>query len=186
MNRLTVAALFIVICQSAFGANRVSLSGKVTDSAGKPIEHAMVLIYQAGVKKGYSTHCPNCYVDCGKRTFTDKAGAFTIAGLDSTLWFTLAIARDGYRAAFLNRVDPETGPAPSATLTLRSPIKDSGRIARGRIVDFYGVQVRDAVVEVHGIATREAGDTWKEEFGSWFHGIDSVAISSDKGEFEIA
>src|SRR5437899_621103 len=63
-------------------AGRSTLTGKIVDAAGKPVEHATVMVYYAGVKQGYSTFCPSCYVDCGKRAFTGADGAFTISGLD--------------------------------------------------------------------------------------------------------
>ena len=48
----------------SLAADRVTLTGKVTDSSGKPLEDATVMIYHAGVKHGYSTFCPSCYTDC--------------------------------------------------------------------------------------------------------------------------
>ena len=51
------------------------------------------MIYHAGVKKGYSTFCPSCYVDCGKRTVTDRSGGFTIKNVDPNLWFELLMIR---------------------------------------------------------------------------------------------
>ena len=48
----------VVILASAFGAcgllagDRATLAGKSLDSAGRPIEHATVLVYHAGVKQG--------------------------------------------------------------------------------------------------------------------------------------
>ena len=88
-------------------AERPSISGKITDAAGKPVEHATVMVYYAGVKHGYSAYCPSCYADCGKRTLTDASGAFTIASLDPNLWFTLLGAGDGYTPQF---VEGGTGP----------------------------------------------------------------------------
>ena len=70
-----------------------------------------------GVKKGYNTYCPSCYVDCGKRTVTDQTGAFTIANLDPNLWFELLVVHDGYIATFVKKADPAVGPAATAVLT---------------------------------------------------------------------
>ena len=39
-----------------------NLTGKIIDRAGQPVDKATVLIYHAGVKKGYSTFCPSCYL----------------------------------------------------------------------------------------------------------------------------
>jgi hypothetical protein len=67
-----------------------------------------VMVYHAGVKKGYSTYCPSCYADCGKRTVTDRTGSFTIQSLDTHLWFELLVIRDGYTATFVRKVGPRT------------------------------------------------------------------------------
>lgn len=72
----TTAVFLTVASAVAVGADAVTLTGKVTDVAGKPIEHATVMVYHAGVKNGYSTFCPSCYADCGKRTFTDVTGTY--------------------------------------------------------------------------------------------------------------
>jgi protocatechuate 3,4-dioxygenase beta subunit len=88
-NRL-LAGLTVSLTIS-LAADRVTLTGKVTDSSGKPLEDATVMIYHAGVKKGYSTFCPSCYVDCGKRAVTDQTGSFTIPKLDPDLRFELLV-----------------------------------------------------------------------------------------------
>jgi hypothetical protein len=103
-NRLLIASL-VVTATVSFAADRATLTGRITDSLGQPLENATVLVYHAGVKTGYSTYCPSCYRDCGKRTVTDRTGSFTIKNLDSDLWFELLVFRDGYTAAFVERVD---------------------------------------------------------------------------------
>ena len=77
-----------------FGQERFTATGKVVEAGGKPVEHATVLVYEAGVKKGYSIFCPTCYVDCGKRTLTDAEGNFSIDRLSPDLLFTLLVVRD--------------------------------------------------------------------------------------------
>jgi hypothetical protein len=64
------------------------------------------MIYHAGVKKSYSTYCPSCYRDCGKRTVTDRSDPLTITGLDADLWFELLVVRDGYTPRFVKKIDP--------------------------------------------------------------------------------
>ena len=93
--------LSILTVSAASSADRVSLRGKVTDNQGNPLADATVMIYHAGVKVGYSTYCPSCYVDCGKRAVTDHAGAYTIASLDPDLVFELAVIHDGHMATSL-------------------------------------------------------------------------------------
>ena len=89
-----VTATYLVICRVvALADDRLTLTGKVSDSSGKPVEHVTVMVYHAGVKKGYSTYCPSCYADCGKRTVTDNQGMFTFKGLSPDLWFQLLVGR---------------------------------------------------------------------------------------------
>src|ERR1039458_3321090 len=94
--------------------DRVSLIGQVLDPSGRSLEHATVLVYHAGVKTGYSTFCPSCYVDCGKRAVTDTNGSFTIRNLSSDLLFELLVVRDGYFSGSVKSVDPSKGTAPVA------------------------------------------------------------------------
>jgi protocatechuate 3,4-dioxygenase beta subunit len=104
---LRIRVLILAFAASRLlAADRASLAGKILDGAGHPIDHATVLVYHAGVKKGYSTYCPSCYVDCGKRTTTGPDGSFVIKGVDSGLLFELLAVRDGFQPAFIKAVDP--------------------------------------------------------------------------------
>src|SRR5271168_4610948 len=98
MTRWVVS--FAILSLSTMGtpltSQKAALAGKVTDVDGTPLAHATVLVYHAGVKKGYSTFCPSCYVDCGKRAITDTGGTFNLHGLSEDLWFDLLVLRDGY------------------------------------------------------------------------------------------
>src|SRR5207245_5617646 len=143
----------LIVSALSFAAEHVTLTGKVTDNLGKPLEDATVMIYHAGVKKGYSTYCPSCYVDCGKRTVTDRTGSFTIKSLDPDLWFELLVIRDGYTATFVKKVDPSRGPAETAALTPRAAVDDPSRVVRGRGVDPHGQPLRATVVVPAGVAT---------------------------------
>src|SRR5262249_40786031 len=124
--------LSILTVSAAAAADRVSLSGKVMDNQGNPLADATVMIYHAGVKVGYSTYCPSCYVDCGKRAVTDRAGTYKIAGLDPDLVFELAVIHDGHTATFVKKVDPSAGPAPVAVLAPRASVDEPERVFRGR------------------------------------------------------
>ena len=180
----TATALVIGVAAPAFADERATATGAVTDAAGAPLEHATVLVYEARVKKGYSIYCPTCWVDCGKHAFTDAAGRYTIAGLNPDLHFKLLVLKDGYSAAFIDKVDPANGPAPAAALKPRPPIEDLSQVVRGRLVDARGNPVRDAIVEQAGVTYRGPRGLGRT-FGpvDW---IDLVAVSNEKGEFEIA
>ena len=104
-NLLGVTFLFTAITAS-IASPRLTLTGKAVESNGKPLEHATVLVYYAGVKTGYSTYCPSCYADGGKSAVTNTAGAYTIKNLSPDLWFTLLIVRDGYFSEFVRSIDP--------------------------------------------------------------------------------
>src|SRR5215471_3809308 len=114
-----VVGVSVVSCARSFPDERVNLTGQVIDSGGKPIERATVMVYHAGVKKGYSTYCPSCYADCGKRTTTDAKGMFTFKGLRADLWFELLVALDGYEPTFVKKVDASSSEPIVATLVQR-------------------------------------------------------------------
>jgi len=176
-----IAAFSVSATAMVFAAERATLTGKVTDAAGKPLERATVMVYHAGVKQGYSTFCPSCYTDCGKRAITDASGAFTISGLSRDLWFELLVVRDGYTPTFVKKVDPLKGPAATAALTVRPRVGDPSRVVRGRVLDSHG-PVRDAVVEPEGLLVGPGPGTI---YGTP-EGLDPVAVTNEKGEFEIA
>ncbi len=177
--------LSILTASAASAADRVSLQGKVTDRQGKPLADATVMIYHAGVKVGYSTYCPSCYVDCGKRAVTDRAGAYTIAALDPDLIFELAVIHDGHMAAFVKRVDPSAGPAPVAMLAPRTPVDDPARVFRGRVVDPGGRPLRLAVVEPFALEAEWEGRGAVSMYGT-IDGLEPMTISNANGEFELA
>src|SRR5207245_1606212 len=140
----------VAIPSQSIAADRLTLTGKATDAAGKPLERATVMVYHAGVKQGYSTFCPSCYSDCGKRTLTDSAGNFTVSSLSPDLYFELLIVHDGYLPTFVKKVDPAKS-APTAILKLREAVTDPDRVLRGLIVDAHHRPIRDAVVQPQGI-----------------------------------
>jgi hypothetical protein len=160
---LLLLSLLTVFAASA--ADRISLRGKVTDNHGNPLSDTTVMIYHAGVKVGYSTYCPSCYVDCGKRAVTDRAGAYTIAGLDPDLVFELAVIHDSHMATFVKKVDPSAGEAPVAVLAPRTHVDDPARVFRGRVVDPGG-----RPVSMYGTVD----------------GLEPMTISKANGEFELA
>ncbi len=175
----TTAVFFTVASAVAVRAEGVTLTGKVTDVTGKPVEHATVMVYHAGVKKGYSTFCPSCYADCGKRTFTDATGTYTFTNLNPDLWFELLVVSDGYGPVSIKKVDPSNGPPTTAVLNVRSGVDDPTRMVRGRVVDTRGNPLRDVAVRPQGIAINRGA-----RIGT-ISGLDPLAVTNDKGEFEV-
>jgi hypothetical protein len=92
--------------------------------------------------------------------------------------------KDGYSAAFVDKVDPAKGPAQTASLKPRAPVEDTSQLVRGRLVDAHSEPVKDAVVEQQGVTFRGPRGV-SRAFGSndW---IDLMAVTNEKGEFEIA
>jgi hypothetical protein len=139
------------------------------------------MVYHARVKKGYSTFCFSCYPDCGKRAVSDASGAFTINGLSRGLWFELLLVRYGYTPTFVKMVDPLNAPV-AAVITVRTPVDDPNRVVHGRVVDTQGTSLRDAVVEPMGLLVGQGPET----IYGMPPGLDPVAATNEKAEFEIA
>jgi hypothetical protein len=179
---IAVLAFSLAAVPSLTFANaRLTLTGKVTDASGKPLDHATVIVYHAGVKQGYSTFCPSCYTDCGKRTLTDPAGNFTIPGLSADLYFELLVVHDGYMPTFVKKVDPAKS-VPTAALRPRTIANlDPQRVVRGLVVDQDHNPIRDAVVEPQGILIPGRGSIY-----GTIPGLEPVAVTNDRGEFELA
>jgi hypothetical protein len=179
-----IAAIYLLVGGPfSPAAERVSLTGRVSDANGSPVEHATVLVYRAGVTKGYSLYCPTCYADCGKRAITDGKGMFTLRGLHPDLWFQLLVALDGYEPSLGNRVDPSRGLPVSATLVRRKPANDPTRLFRGEVQDSRGRPVRDALIQPAGLLLDS--QTGNSIYGT-VDGLDPAAVSNHEGQFEIA
>jgi hypothetical protein len=182
---MRIWALVLVVAAAA-AQDRARVSGKVTDAAGTPVAQATVMVYEAGVRKGYSAYCPTCWADCGKRATTDSAGAFTISGLNPELIFTLLVVRDGYSSTYVPKVDPEKGPAETTVLKPRAAIEDTTQVVRGLVVNAHGNPVKEAVVEQQGVTFKGPDGRVGTRFGGAMDWIDQIAVTNDKGEFEIA
>ena len=175
VSALTAFALFLP------AAERIPLTGNITDPSGAPLEGATVMVWKAGVRQGYSTFCPSCYVDCGKRAVTDRAGAYSFQGLDSDLIFELLVIRDGYSPAFIERVDPLKGSAKTKPLSMRPPVDDPEREVRGRVVDAQGTPMAGAVVQPEGVETLDGMSRYGE-----IKGLEPVAVTNASGDFNLA
>jgi hypothetical protein len=177
--------LSVLISPTASAADHVTLRGRVTDNLGNPLADATVVIYHAGVRVGYSTYCPSCYVDCGKRAVTDGAGAYTIAGLSPDLVFELAVIHDGYTASFAKKVDPAAGAAPAVALFPRAPVSDPARVFRGRVVDPGGQPLRLAVIEPFALEA-DMDDHGPASMYGTIDGLEPMTLSNASGEFDLA
>ena len=164
---------------AALQTTRPNLIGSVHAKSGEAVA-ATVFIATAGPKVGTSPFCPSCYADCQKSAQTDAAGKFAISSLDPQLRFQVLAVAKGFKPKYVNKVDPAKGPI---TVTL-DPIELAdaapGNCLHGRIQDAKGKPVVGAVVEAHGIRTRNGGGRW----GS-LPGVDPLAVTDQGGDFLI-
>ncbi len=196
--RLTLLALITGLLASRTGGavkDRSTLHGIVVDEAGKPVDHATVLIFHAGPKRGYSIYCPSCYSDCGRRATTSVDGFFSIRNLDPSLHFEILVVGEGFEPTFVKDVDPMASVPARAVLRARAGAsRDPRGLVRGRVVDDHKLPLRDVVVSVEGLSvnTELRSQPRKEEetsiyfFGSTKSGLETVAVSNDRGEFELS
>lgn len=178
---LIAACLLSLAADASLAAEPRTASGKVVDAAGNPVGHAAVLVYSARVREGLDLFCPTCYVDCGKRTLTDAAGAYAISGLSPDLVFKLLIVHEGYQATFADNVDPAKGPAEAVVLKQRTAPANPAQVVRGRVVDVHGKPVADALVEQQGVHFPDGGMMFGPR--GW---VDLISVTNENGEFEIA
>ena len=179
--RIPLLAAILCTTASLLGATTgPGIAGTVLDSNGIPLAGVTVMIYHAGVKVGYSTFCPSCYIDCGKRAITDAKGAFKFEDLAPDLWFTLLAARDGYVSEISNSIDPVKIPTVSLKLAAKLPITDFSGTVRGRVVEADGSPIPFAIINPIGLIT-ERGSSY-----GTFPGLESISITNKQGEFEVS
>jgi hypothetical protein len=180
MRTLLLAAILGSAASLFGGTPRPSLTGTVLDSNDSPLAGVTVMVYHAGVKVGYSTFCPSCYIDCGKRAITDAKGAFEINDLAPDLWFTLLAARDGYVPEVSKSIDPVKVPTVSLRLAARPATTDFSGTVRGRVVEADGSPVPDAIINPTGLIV--GGNS---AYGT-LPGLQPISVTNNKGEFELS
>ena len=178
LPRIALIALLPLSFSMAAQETRPDLSGRITAESGEPLPGATVFIYTAGPREGAGILCPSCYPDCVKRARTDAEGNFTIESLDPALIFRVLVAAPGYKARFVEKVDPAEKPLETALQKSAEPDSPRKRV-RGKIVNAEGEPVEGAVVNIRGV-TR--GD------GTRFGGnsdVDPLAVTDHAGQFVI-
>lgn len=178
---ITVAVLSL-LCAAAPAAaaeQQPDLTGKVSTADGKPLAGATAYVYTAGVKTGTSPFCPSCYADCGKTATSGADGSFRIPSLSPELRFNLLFVAEGYKPAFVNKVDPAVGPIEARLQPVSAAALDPSRVLKGRVLGPDGKPVVGASVEPFGCKT-EARRWW----GS-MPGVDPLSITNARGEFLI-
>ena len=180
MKAIPALVFLQLVSVVSVGAPGLTVTGRVVDSSGRSIPDATVMVYHAGVLNGYSTFCPSCYRDCGKRTTTNSAGNYVISKLDSGLWFDLLVVRDGYTPEIIKVKDPSVGTVPLTTLKARLAAPDPSRVAKGHVVDMDGRAVPGAVVTTVGVEENHL----RIEIGT-ISGLDPLAVTNQSGDFEV-
>jgi uncharacterized GH25 family protein len=178
--------LLATIPTVALAAERVTAAGRVVDSSGQPVPGAQVLVYSAGMKKGYALYCPTCFPDCGKRATTGADGRFSIERLNAELTFTLLVVKNRYSTEFMYNADPASGELTPTTLKARPEVKDKAQVFLGKVVNAEGRPLRDVLVEPSAVILDDpsrGGPIGTFGARDW---IDAAAVSDEKGEFEIA
>ena len=156
--------------------DRPDLSGRVVNQAGEPLRGATALIYTAAARVGINPYCPSCYADCAKSAKTDDAGAFVIRSLEPDLIFRVLVVREGYKPAFVEKVDPFKGPIRAKLMPIDKDRLKDRHFVRGRVVDGDGKPVVGAEVSPYTFKT--------ETHWGFMPGIfDPVAVSNQEGAF---
>jgi len=158
---------------------RPNLIGIVHAKNGDAVA-ATVFIATAGPKVGTSPFCPSCYADCQKSAKTDAAGNFEISSLDPQLRFQVLAVAKGFKPKYVNKVDPAKDPIKVTLDPIELADAAPGNCLHGRIKNAKGKPVVGAVVEAHGIRTRNGGGRW----GS-LPGVDPLAVTDESGDFLI-
>jgi uncharacterized GH25 family protein len=156
--------------------DRPDLDGRVVDQAGAPLRGATVFIYTAAARVGINPYCPSCYADCAKSAKTDDTGAFAIRSLDPDLIFRVLVVREGYRPAFVEKVDPLRGPIRAELMPIDPGRLEDRHFVRGRVVDAEGKPVVGAEVSPYTFKTEAH---WGFKPGIF----DPVAVSNQEGAF---
>jgi Dioxygenase len=165
-------------------APRPAIVGTISDEDGKPVSGATVMIWTAGPKKGYSTYCPSCYLDCGKRAVTGSDGKFSFERVDPTLRFNLLAVREGFAPLDVRKVESFGQPA-AGRLKRRTLPSDPTQVLRGKIVGPIGKPLADVVVAPEEVWWK-GPDGRLDGRGGAVKGLDPLAVTNDKGEFEVA
>jgi hypothetical protein len=117
----------------------------------------------------------------GGRAATGSDGKYEISGLDPELIFTLLVVKDGYSAVYEKTVDPAAESSPTTVLKVHPPVADPSQVLKGKVVNAQGNPVRDVLVEQQGVWSANGGG----RFGGAQDWIDPIAVSNERGEFEI-
>ncbi|MGH7244059.1 MAG: carboxypeptidase regulatory-like domain-containing protein [Phycisphaerales bacterium] len=183
---LTLCFFTSLSCFAEDPPARADLHGVIVDESGKPVSGVTVYVWTAAVKTGYSSFCPSCYPDCGKRAETNDKGEFEIKSLDNTLKFELMVAKGGFAPTTKNKVDASSPTPVQIALKPRPPLPpDPDQTISGRIIDNVGKPIHNAMVSADMVYWRVPQNNSGGAGGN-VEGLDKFAISDEKGLFTLA
>lgn len=171
-----MASALLPLILLALTADRPDLSGRVTSTEGLPVVGAHVSIDSARVRKGTSSLCPSCYLDCRKSAETDEKGEFRIASVDPELLFNVLVVADGYRPTFAMKSDPDKGPVEVALAAFDPSKFEANRILKGVVVDAAGKPLAGIKITPRMFST-EAFRGFSPDI------LDPLAVTNREGEF---
>ena len=111
---------------------------------------------------------------------TGAEGKFVLEGLDPELYFRLLVYQQGYVPTYTDgAVDPREGPVTVELERHDLAERDPELVLRGTVVDPHGDPVPHAVITPSG---RKLGKSL--QYGA-LDGVDELALSDERGEFEL-
>jgi hypothetical protein len=170
-------ALFVFAAvQSA--AAPLSVSGKVTDSQGNPIEGAKAYVIAAEPRPNDAANCPSEFAGVGEVVTTQADGKFTLDDLDPHLTYKVAFAADHFKARRWE-VNVNTKKSIAVKLTPQPAQVENDNAVIGHITDNDGKPVAGALITLQGE---------KYDGGHSYGGIknvDQCAVSGEDGAYSI-
>jgi hypothetical protein len=163
-------------CSSAQTLIVPTFAGEYSTKPAKPLRGATAFIHTAAARVGINPYCPSCYADCAKSANTEDVGAFVIRSPDPNLIFRVLVVREGYKPAFVEKVDPFKGPIRAELMPIDKDRLKDRHFVRGRVVDGEGKPVVWAEISAYTFKT--------ESYWGFSQGIfDPVAVSNQEGAF---
>lgn len=104
------------LCLALQAVEPPRLSGQLLNDAKQPIPNALVAIWKAHPREGFSTRSPTGYDECRMRCRSDAEGRFEFPNVSSEYTYSLVAVADGYQGTTVDRLDPTSGPIPPITV----------------------------------------------------------------------
>jgi len=127
-----------------------AISGLVLDSAGHPLEGAIVLFDMTSLPAPSHETVDGVWPGFGQTAITGADGQFHIEGIDPSLVFDVVAVRAGFTPGNIMDVYPERGPITFRLEPAGSTAPPNQTTIRGRVVDAKGEGVPYALIQPIG------------------------------------